>query len=155
MSQTERRIRRGRQKGKGAVMTPGEFDRAANQLIEQLARASVSYRWSHASAFGKAVHGDGGGVRSGVSDQTGDIATSNPRDTLRYGMKVAVSDLVDAVAAMREANYMLDRAISAVDTSGSADLKLADQFRVSRAELADSKAAKERRIERGEGWGEG
>ena len=155
MSQTERRIRRGRQKGKGAVMTPGEFDRAANQLIEQLARAAVAYRWSHASAFGKAVHGDGGGVRSGVSDQTGDIATSNPRDTLRYGMKVAGADLTDAIAAMREANYILDRAISAVDTSGSADLKLADQFRVSRAELIDSRAAKERRIERGEGWGEG
>lgn len=135
-----------------AALTPGELVLALQAITVDLQRLARDYQGTYLVAWGPAVLGDGGRA-GGSSDPTGATAIALGRKRLRDGLAHVSEDTRDMQATVRSMLYTLDRVMSAADPPPSANLRLEDQMRASRAEVAASVEAQHRRQARGEGWG--
>lgn len=94
----------------------------------------------------------GGGRQKGTGDPTGEVATARDKEAARRALRRALDSIDRGIKELRSAEYTLKHALESdrdpiPSTRGRALL--------TRAELADARAAKERRAQRGEGHGDG
>jgi len=138
-----------------------EFNRVCDELIAELRRLKATYGMAYGAAFSGSRYGfTGAPARGSHSDPTGEVAVSGvhpkdgaytaPRAALRGSLRRAAANLRKAQESIDKVDAGLTRSMKPIDPPPGPDLKLPDQYRISRAELADSKAAQDRRAERGE-----
>ncbi len=131
--------------------TPGEITLQIQAVVDGLRQLQSDYQGTYLAAFGPAVVGDGG-RSNGSSDPTGTQALNPSRIRLRAACKRAEHQLGSVQAEIRSAIYVLDRVMTAVDPPPTPNLPMEDRYSASRAEVAYSREAQERRRGRGEGW---
>jgi hypothetical protein len=131
------------------VPSPGEFDASVRAIIEQAQRIRIEYRWNHGAAFDRAV-GDQAKVQvSSPNDPTGELATDKSRSAMRKQMYRAADAIEKALDELAVATGAL-KAGAARDPGGIRFEALRNPRSATRADLAESAAAAERRAERGE-----
>jgi hypothetical protein len=136
------------------ALTPHQADRLVVQARRLLDDLQTDYRWVHSVAYGKTRYSSEGSApkhRGAVSDPTGGIVTSTDKHYARRALVNATDALADAIRAMQSARYDLAHALPDREPTPT----VLGRAAVTRAELAESQAAKVRRESRGEGWGDG
>ena len=137
------------------ALTPHEVDRIASRLRAVLDQITTEYRWVHTIAYGSSRRGETleGSMKhpSGPSDPTGGIVSSTDKLYARRALIRTTDALTDALAEATSARYSLTHAL--VDRE-PAPAQIGRSM-LTRAQLAESRAAKSRREDRGEGWGDG
>lgn len=140
-------------------MTPPSLREIAARsaaLVEEHARFVENYAYAYNASLSSGSPGEGGrSLHGAVVDPTGAVVGSEARAKLRRACQRAAKNLQEASAEIRSANFILEHALDIMDPRPSADLPKTLQYRVSRAELAESRNAKARRLQAGAGFGEG
>jgi hypothetical protein len=114
----------------------------------------TNLRWANGLRFGRIRAVDTPNVRTSTkSDPTGNTATGLPQERIRNAVRKAQREIERAMKAFENAEAILTHALETADQH----VPLREEFRptISRGELAQARAAKTRREERGEGWGDG
>lgn len=130
--------------------SPAEVDRDLRAIAEDLARLRAAYRVAYDAVYRQRSGGSGGRVQRGTSDPTGQLAGA------RQGARRRV---LRAARLTGEASSKLAEAIADLHASLREPRAEREAYEptiaryprvVTRAEIADSEAARERRHERGE-----
>jgi hypothetical protein len=148
-----------------SILSPRELDRKIAECKLQADHVRDEYAWLYNGAWwadrrGAQIREDadpnakaaGAGRQKGTGDPTGEVATARDKQAARRALKRALESVERGLGELRSAEYTLKHALESdhdpiPSTRGRALL--------TRAELAEARAAKERRMQRGEGHGDG
>lgn len=130
---------------------PEEMRADLKRIAAQATLLQREYAWAHGAAHGTSRHGrsEGGGHYTGdPNDPTGNVVSSAQKQKARRACAYAAKQVEEAQAALRSAIHSCAQAMK--DTHEPAAEPLGMGSLVTRAELASSKEARERREERGD-----
>ena len=128
-----------------------QLNRTLAEVRTALVQLEEAYGWAYSAAYTRGVVGDAGPITRGeASDPTGGVVASAQRDRIRRALRAAHRHLDEATRELKTSEYKLRVALEATDPPPTADLRSEDKYRVSRDELAASRAAQDRRRDRGE-----
>lgn len=137
------------------ALPPPELDYLLAEIRMLTRSISHEYRWVHGAAHARTVGEEAKVATTSPSDPTGSIAVdSRDKGRMRAQLYRTIEDARRALAELEHASASL-RAGAARDPGGVRFEALRYPRTALQEELKDSRAAKVRREERGEGWGEG
>lgn len=123
---------------------PGEVAILVEEILDL-------YELAYGAGLSPSRTGDGARYQRGsVANPTMDVATSDRHRRLRDSTKRTTLDLAKVVRILESNHAALRSALDALDPRATPDLKLEHQYRISRAELEESRQAARRRQGRGE-----
>ena len=131
------------------VPTPAEIDASIRTMVEHLRTIKTEYRWVHGAAFSRAVADEAKVQVTSPNDPTGELATDRGRSLMRRQMYRASEAVEEALTELSRATGAL-RSAAPPDPGGIRFEALRNPRSASRADLAEARAAQERRELRGE-----
>lgn len=130
--------------------TVREFERRIREIERMCADLREDYRWAYPWAYSRNRGGDSGKVTQGtVNDEVGNVAIAPDKNAVRAGMRHAAAMCSHALDDLRSglgALQIRDR---------DPEQRPLEPSYLTRAERAESEAAKRRREAESRGWGEG
>lgn len=131
--------------------TPREIERKLAAIEEFCREVREDYRWSYPWSRARSRSGEGGKTTKGtVNDETGNVAFARDKVHARAAMRHTANMIDHAFADLRSAAGVMRKAMGDKEP----EVRPLEPAFVSRAELAESRAAKQRREAEGRGWGE-
>jgi hypothetical protein len=142
--------------GETTVLTPGQLLAYIAVAQRELDLIREEYGWVHSAAYGLGGRSDGGGGRPGTSKPTETTAISvlaeeGQRATSADKCRQASDRVINIVSQLTQVLKNLRISYTSGDATGLIDMPET----ASKAERRRAERAKQRRENRGEGWGDG
>jgi len=139
---------------KGLPPAPREVEKLLRELVQEAARLLLEYRWLHSAAYGP-PSGEGTYTTGSRSpDRIGGIVGDRARASARKAMVAARERVLNATSQIREAEVALGHALPALQPRPTIEPEDVGRT-ISTTEYRRSQEAQARRLERGEGHGDG
>jgi hypothetical protein len=134
--------------------TPAEFHRTLLDLTLLAGDLEQEYRWVHSTAHARTVTDEAKVQTGGPSDGTSGIVTSTEKARQRRALAHAHERVKDAIADLRRAQSALLHGEERTPERVRFE-QLRNPVTATREEVRQSREAQARRMERGEGHGDG